>query len=59
MIYASKFLIKHRNLSSTLINEIKEVKTLIINILEDNESLIGDEALRNMFYLLILKLLEP
>jgi type I restriction-modification system DNA methylase subunit len=52
------------------ISQIKEVKTdnkttLIsvfkncLNILRDNEGLTGEKALRNMSYLLILKLLEP
>jgi len=52
------------------ITEIKEVKmdnktSLIsvfkscLNILRDNEGLTGEKALRNMSYLLILKLLEP
>ena len=51
-------------------NQVKEVKTdsktcLInlfkncLNILRDNEGLTGEKALRNMSYLLILKLLEP
>ena len=51
-------------------NQTKEVKldnktTLIsvfkncLNILRDNEGLIGDKALRTMSYLLILKLIEP
>ena len=30
-----------------------------LNILRDNEGLTGEKALRNMSYLLILKLLEP
>jgi type I restriction-modification system DNA methylase subunit/restriction endonuclease S subunit len=52
------------------INQIKEVKmdnkhVLItifnncLDILRDNEGLTGDKALRNMSYLLILKLIEP
>ena len=52
------------------INQTKEVKmdnknTLIsvlkncLNILRDNEGLTGEKALRNLSYLLILKLLEP
>jgi len=52
------------------ISQIKEVKmdnktTLIsvfkncLNILRDNEGLTGEKALRNLSYLLILKLLEP
>jgi type I restriction-modification system DNA methylase subunit/restriction endonuclease S subunit len=52
------------------INQIKEVKmdtktTLInvfkncLNIMRDNEGLTGEKALRNMSYLLILKLIEP
>ncbi len=52
------------------INKTKEVKmdnktTLIsvfkncLNILRDNEGLTGEKALRNLSYLLILKLLEP
>ncbi len=52
------------------ISQIKEIKTdnkttLInifkncLNILRDNEGLTGEKALRNMSYLLILKLLEP
>ena len=52
------------------ISQTKEVKmdnknTLIsifkncLNILRDNEGLTGDKALRNMSYLIILKLLEP
>jgi type I restriction enzyme M protein len=47
-------------------NKIAEVKTTLINvfknclnILRDNEGLTGDKALRNMSYLLILKLIEP
>ena len=51
-------------------NEIKEVKNdtksqltqlfkSCLNILRDNEGLTGDKALRNMSYLLILKLIEP
>ena len=46
--------------------EPTEIKTTIINvfkscltILRDNEGLTGEKALRNMSYLLILKLLEP
>ena len=52
------------------ISKTKEVKTDIksslisvfkscLNILRDNEGLTGEKALRNMSYLLILKLLEP
>ena len=52
------------------ISQTKEVKsdnktTLItvfkscLNILRDNEGLTGEKALRNLSYLLILKLLEP
>ncbi len=52
------------------ITEVKEVKmesknTLInvlkncLNIMRDNEGLTGEKALRNLSYLLILKLLEP
>jgi type I restriction-modification system DNA methylase subunit len=52
------------------INQIKEVKMDIktelinvlkncLNILRDNEGLTGEKALRNMSYLLILKLIEP
>jgi type I restriction-modification system DNA methylase subunit len=52
------------------ISQIKEVKmdnktTLVsvfkscLNILRDNEGLTGEKALRNMSYLLILKLIEP
>jgi type I restriction-modification system DNA methylase subunit len=52
------------------INQPKEVKTDIkatlinafkncLNILRDNEGLTGDKALRNLSFLLILKLLEP
>jgi type I restriction enzyme M protein len=47
-------------------NKIAEIKTTLINvfknclnILRDNEGLTGDKALRNMSYLLILKLIEP
>ncbi len=40
---------------STLINTFKNC----LNILRDNEGLTGDKALRNMSYLLILKLIEP
>ena len=40
---------------SVLINLFKNC----LNILRDNEGLTGDKALRNMSYLLILKLLEP
>jgi type I restriction enzyme S subunit len=52
------------------INQIKEVKMDVktelinvlkncLNILRDNEGLTGEKALRNMSYLLILKLIEP
>jgi type I restriction-modification system DNA methylase subunit len=52
------------------ISQIKEVKTdnkttlisvfkCCLNILRDNEGLTGEKALRNLSYLLILKLLEP
>jgi hypothetical protein len=52
------------------INQNKELKNDIklqlinifkncLNILRDNEGLTGDKALRNLSYLLILKLLEP
>ena len=40
---------------TTLINVFKNC----LNILRDNEALTGDKALRNMSYLLILKLIEP
>jgi type I restriction-modification system DNA methylase subunit/restriction endonuclease S subunit len=40
---------------NTLISVFKNC----LNILRDNEGLTGDKALRNMSYLLILKLLEP
>ena len=40
---------------STLINIFKNC----LNILRDNEGLTGEKALRNMSYLLILKLIEP
>jgi type I restriction-modification system DNA methylase subunit/restriction endonuclease S subunit len=40
---------------NTLINTFKSC----LNILRDNEGLTGEKALRNMSYLLILKLLEP
>ena len=40
---------------NTLINVFKSC----LNILRDNEGLTGEKALRNMSYLLILKLLEP
>ena len=40
---------------TTLINVFKNC----LNILRDNEGLTGDKALRNMSYLLILKLIEP
>ncbi len=40
---------------TTLINVFKSS----LNILRDNEGLTGEKALRNMSYLLILKLLEP
>src|SRR3989304_850085 len=40
---------------TTLINVFKNC----LNILRDNEGLTGEKALRNMSYLLILKLLEP
>jgi type I restriction-modification system DNA methylase subunit/restriction endonuclease S subunit len=40
---------------TTLINVLKNC----LNILRDNEALTGDKALRNMSYLLILKLIEP
>ena len=40
---------------TTLINIFKSC----LNILRDNEGLTGDKALRNLSYLLILKLLEP
>jgi type I restriction-modification system DNA methylase subunit/restriction endonuclease S subunit len=40
---------------TTLINVFKSC----LNILRDNEGLTGEKALRNMSYLLILKLLEP
>ena len=40
---------------TTLINVFKNC----LNILRDNEGLTGEKALRNMSYLLILKLIEP
>lgn len=40
---------------NTLINVLKNC----LNIMRDNEGLVGDKALRNLSYLLILKLLEP
>jgi len=43
------------DIKSTLISVFKSC----LNILRDNEALIGDKALRNLSYLLILKLLEP
>jgi type I restriction-modification system DNA methylase subunit/restriction endonuclease S subunit len=43
------------NSKVTLTNVFKNC----LNILRDNEGLTGDKALRNMSYLLILKLLEP
>jgi len=43
------------NNKTTLINVFKNC----LNILRDNEGLTGEKALRNMSYLLILKLLEP
>ena len=63
-------LIEHKNDKSqcVIINDIKktdEKNTLInafrsyLNILRDNEGLTGEKALRNLSYLLILKLLEP
>ena len=41
---------------------VKNMSTLFsacMNILRDNESLTGDKALRNLSYLLVLKLIEP
>ena len=40
---------------TTLINVFKSC----LNVLRDNEGLTGEKALRNLSYLLILKLLEP
>ena len=40
---------------TTLINIFKNC----LNVLRDNEGLTGEKALRNLSYLLILKLLEP
>ena len=40
---------------TTLISVFKKC----LNILRDNEGLTGEKALRNMSYLIILKLLEP
>jgi type I restriction enzyme M protein len=40
-------------------SELKSVFKSCLNILRDNEGLTGEKALRNMSYLLILKLLEP
>ena len=40
-------------------NELKSVFNNCLNVLRDNEGLTGEKALRNMSYLLILKLLEP
>ena len=39
--------------------ELKGVFKACLNILRDNEGLTGEKALRNMSYLLILKLVEP
>ena len=41
--------------STKLINVFKHC----LNVMRDNEGLTGEKALRNMSYLLILKLLEP
>ena len=43
------------NYKTTLINVFKNC----LNIMRDNEGLTGEKALRNLSYLLILKLLEP
>jgi type I restriction-modification system DNA methylase subunit len=43
------------DMKQTLINAFKNC----LNILRDNEGLTGDKALRNLSYLLILKLIEP
>ena len=43
------------NIKTTLINVFKNC----LNILRDNEGLTGEKALRNLSYILILKLLEP
>jgi type I restriction enzyme M protein len=43
------------NMKNTLIQLFKNC----LNILRDNEGLTGDKALRNLSYLLILKLIEP
>ena len=47
--------VNHLNNKTTLINVFKNC----LNILRDNEGLTGEKALRNMSYLLILKLVEP
>ena len=47
--------IKLNNNKSTLVNVLKNC----LNILRDAEGITGDKALRNISYLLILKLLEP
>ena len=40
-------------------NELKNIFKSCLNIMRDNEGLTGEKALRNMSYILILKLIEP
>ena len=40
-------------------NNLTNIFKSCLNTLRDNEGLTGEKALRNMSYLLILKLIEP
>ena len=51
--------IQHKEKKTDMKNNLISVFKNCLNILRDNEGLTGEKALRNLSYLLILKLLEP
>jgi type I restriction-modification system DNA methylase subunit/restriction endonuclease S subunit len=52
-------IVKTKEVEMDLKNTLISVFKYCLNILRDNEGLTGEKALRNMSYLLILKLIEP
>ena len=52
-------LVQANQVVKTTRDELRAIFAMCMNILRDNEGLTGDKALRNLTYLLTLKLIQP